>query len=299
MGASSEPFAHQGLPVAVPDDLYKMIIEQIAAEGSARCTLTGRLCHVPSDFDPLYRDLVGVPQLYLLVDQLERSAPVPGVWFTADGAVMVEAGPGHRPPEGEWDLADGIYAAFVSFFPGMPDAVNIAARWLAEIYVGDVLCGRVLTDFDEQVKRFHNTAFSLEQVMGGRISRVDAERLLVRTGASEHDSRRFIQKIDTVNGDITNINISGSGNVVATGNSAAAGPGGAAATRGSSTAFAGMVDRAKSSRWVKVSGVIALLATAAATALVVLSITDIAIAGYALAVIAVGVAVIPLFRSEG
>jgi hypothetical protein len=312
MGATSEPVAHQGIPVALPDGLYQRFIEQIVTEGAIRCSLTGPLRHLPSDFDPVYRGLVGVPQLYVLVDQLESPASIPDAWFIADGAVMVEARSAGRPPEGTWDLADGIFAAFVSFFPRMPNAVNMAVQWLTDIYVGEVLDGRVLTDFDEQIRRFDGTTFSLEQVMGGRVSAVDAERLLIRCGASPHETQQFIQRIETVNGDVRNINVSGSGNVVASEGSAAAGPGGAAAIGGGSASVEGttvnvgqppavvsLADRAKSSRWVKFFGVIALIATAAATVLVALGITGIGIAGYILAVIAVVAGVIPLFRSDG
>ena len=311
MGATSEPIAHQGIPVALPDDLYQEAIEKIVVEGAVRCTLTGQLRHVPSNFDPLYRGLVGIPQLYVLVDQLEPSTPTSAAWFMADGAVLVEAKSGGRPPEGTWDMADGIYAAFVSFFPRMPNAVSVAARWLADIYVGEVLDGRVLTDFDEQIRRFDGTTFSLEQVMGGRVSEVDAERLLVRCGASQHQVQQFIQRIETVNGDISSINVSGSSNVVAGDRSAASGPGGAAAISGSTNSAEGatvnvghspavisLTKRARSSRWVKIFGAIALIATAAATTLVALKITDIGIAGYALAAIAVVVGAVPLFRGE-
>ena len=76
------------------------------------------------------------------------------VSFLSTGAVMIEAESAGRPPDGTWDLADGIYAAYVSFFPGMPDAIRTAAEWLGEIYVHELLDGRVLTDFDEQVRRF-------------------------------------------------------------------------------------------------------------------------------------------------
>lgn len=309
MGAASTPMAHQGIPIALPDNLYGKFIDRIATDGSICCTLTGQLHHVPPDFDPLYRDLVDIPQVYVLVDQLKPSTHAANTFFVADGAVMVEAKSGGRPPEGAWDMADGIYAAFISFFPCMPNAVSIAAKWLADVYVGEVVRGRVLTDFDEQVRRFDGTMFSLEQVMGGRVSRIDAERLLgSRCAASPHEVQQFIQRIETVNGDVRNLSITGSGNAVAGDGSAAAGSGGAAAVGASaaaaqgatakvehSSALAELAKRARASRWAKTFGAIALIATGAATALLALNVTDVGIAGYILAVIAVAVGVIPLF----
>jgi hypothetical protein len=225
-----------------------------------------------------------------------------------DAAVMVEAKAGGRPPEGEWNLDDGIYAAFVSFYPRIPNAISLAARWLAEVYVAEVLDGRVLTDFDEQVRRFDDTIFSLEQVMGGRVSTTDARRLLGRLDIPPHQINQFIQRIETVNGDIRNQSISGSGNIVAGDGGAAAGTGGAAAVGASAAAAQGSTakvrnsfpigvlrERAKASRWAQTFGVLALIATVTATILVTLSVTDLGIAGYILAVIAVVVGVIPLF----
>jgi hypothetical protein len=118
-------------------------------------------------------------------------------------------------------------------------------------------------------------------------------------------------------GDVTNSEvIVGHGNVAGRGNTvgdrnivahkggAAAGPGGAAAAGGSaaaagrSSANVGLVERAKKSRVVKLAGVIALLATAAATGLLVSGATDLGVAGYIIAVIAVIVGVIPLFSNK-
>jgi hypothetical protein len=106
-------------------------------------------------------------------------------------------------------------------------------------------------------------------------------------------------------------NIVGDDNTVAYEAAAAAGPKGAAATDqsaaategavatvGPSPASAGFVDRAKNSRWVRAFAVIALLATLAATGLLIAGVTDLGVAGYILAVVAVIVGVIPLLSSK-
>ncbi len=113
-----------------------------------------------------------------------------------------------------------------------------------------------------------------------------------------------------MNGEVRNLIVSGSGHVVASDGSAASGLGGASAVGGSAAAAQGstahvvrpsaiarLAKRAATSRWVKVSGVVALMATAAATALVALNVTGIAIAGLILAVIAVVVGVVPMLRN--
>jgi hypothetical protein len=99
-------------------------------------------------------------------------------------------------------------------------------------------------------------------------------------------------------------NTVGNDNIVAHEGAAAAGPKGAAATgesaaaTGQSSANAGFVDRAKNSRWVRAFAITALLATLAATGLLIAGVADLGIAGYILAVVAVAVGVIPLLSSK-
>jgi hypothetical protein len=314
MGASSTPVAHQGIPVALPDSLYSEFAEKSDGKGYFRCMLTGRLTYIPADFDPLYRDLVGIPQVYLRVDTMQASDVDTEVAFLADGAVTVLAPPVDRPPTGSWDLANGVYAAFVSFHPGKPDYIEDATQWLAEVYAGELLNGRIITDFDERTRRFAGTIFSLEQVMHGNIPIDDSEEVLHRCAASQRVLVQFNQRIETVNGNVGNIivdeRVIGDNNVVATGGSVAAGPGGAAAAHGSAAAVRGaaaagqasanrrFVEQAKKSHRVKLAGLIALLATIAATALLVSGITDLGIAGYVVAVISVIVGIIPLLSAD-
>jgi hypothetical protein len=310
MGASSTAVAHEGVPVAVPDSLYGRVIERIAARGACRCQLIGRLTHIPEDLDPLYRDLVGLPQLYVMVEQLEFSRTPADTLFLANGAVLIEAQSTGEKPEHEWALADGIYAAYVSFLPGIPNAIHEAAAWLSEIYVGELLDGRVLTDFDEQVRRFSGTAFSLEKVMGGGVSTIDAERFLGRCAASAQTRQEFTYRIGTLNiGMIGDILVMGDKNIVAGPGGAAAGPGGvaaagnsaaaagqAAASAGHSSARVGLAARAKASVWAKLFGFLAVVSTLTATLLLIAGITEVGIAGYIVAVISIVVGVIPLFR---
>lgn len=308
MGVTSEPFAHQGIPVALPSNLYQEAIIEIAERGAFRCNLTGHLKIVPPELDPLYAELVGVPQLYVLVDQMTRLRSDPEPTFVADGAVLVDA-----PSLGSQDPEDNIFGAYVSFDPGEGDAVNRAASRLAEIYVKGLLGGRVLTDFDEQIHRFDNAIFSLERVMSGLVPESDAEHF-IRKIAGQYTVQKFIQRIETVNGGINNIQVSGSGNVVAGAGGVAAGPGGAVATGRSAAAAdnstasverpagtgtrANLAMRATKSRWSQAFGIIALLITVAVTVLLLEGVTSIVAAGYILAVVAVVVGVVPILKQE-
>jgi hypothetical protein len=305
MGATSEPVAHQGIPVALPDNLYRAFIDQLASSGSIRCSLTGELRHVPPDFDPLYWGLVDLPQVYVLVDRLIPSLVIPDAKFVADGAVMIEATTAYHR-SGESRLADGIFAAYASFYPGLHGSISKAAKWLADAYAGELLGGTVLTDFDEQVRRFGNAIFSLECVMDGCVSAAGAGRLLGKSEIGQSRIQQFIERIEIVNADVRNTYVSDSDNVVVVvgdGN-AVAGPSGAAATQGSTVTQSPIArerapgrSRAKST-WARTCGAIALAATAIATVLVILKVTDIGIAGYVVAVVSAIATIIPILINK-
>lgn len=300
MGATSEPYAHQGIPVALPNHLYQEVIDQIASQGALYCRLTGQLRVIPPDLDPLYRHLIGIPQLYVQVDRITKTTTSRDQLLVADGAVLVDS-----PHRLRGELNENIYGAYVSFNPGEAGAVTEAARRLADIYVGEILQGRVLTDFDEQVPRFNDAIFSLDLVMRGLVPTSDAELLLRRLAPGTINL--FTQRIQTVNGVVNNLQVQGSNNIVAGAGGAAAGAGGVAAAGGSaaagtnSTANVGqpLAKRVKKSRWAQVFGVIALLITIATTILLIMGKTDIGLAGYVLAVVAVLIGVIPIMRAGG
>lgn len=199
MGASSTPVAHEGIPVALPDALFAEYIDRISTEGAIRCSLTGRLRFLPRDFDPLFRDLVGVPQVYVMVEHVEASRARRVDHFLASGAVIVETGSDGPPPRYFDAPAQGICAAYVSFLPSHRESIDLAAEWLADTYVRELLAGRVITDFDEQVRRFPGASFSLNRVMGGAIAMSEAENLLERCAAPGEITQLFIGRVETLN----------------------------------------------------------------------------------------------------
>lgn len=199
MGASSTPVAHEGIPVALPDGLYRDCIDRLSSDGAVCCTLTGRLMFLPQDFEPLFRGLVGIPQVYVDIEHLEVAPTARANHFLASGAVMVQTGSEGPTPDYFDDLTQGISAAYVSFLPGHPETIELAAEWLAETYVHELLAGRVITDFDEQVRRFEGAAFSLNRIMHGQIPISEAENLLDRCGAPGEIRQIFVGRIETMN----------------------------------------------------------------------------------------------------
>jgi hypothetical protein len=197
MGVSSTPVAHEGVPVALPEAILERCMEQISRKGCVRCTLTGRLHDVPKGYEPLFG--LNIPQLYVLAEELIVVADAePEQPFLATGAVIAETSSRASQPTHTWDLADGMFAAFVSFEPGRPRAIEEAASWLDEVYVRGVVGGRVVTDFDERVRRFQDAVFSLDRVMRRRVPLEDAEQVLVRCAPTEQMLERLHAELNDV-----------------------------------------------------------------------------------------------------
>jgi hypothetical protein len=118
---------------------------------------------------------------------------------------------------------------------------------------------------------------------------------------SEPGDRSF--KVRTGGIENSQVTIGNNNKVIAQGKSPANGPGGSTATEPNAAASGdakhrGRLERAKHSLLSTIGGAVALLATAAATGLLIFGVTNIGIAGYILAVIAIFVGSIPLFSSK-
>lgn len=168
MTASSTLAAHEGFPIALPDIYYQKTIDQIATKGSAECTLVGKLRFVPDQLSTLYEDFTGVPQVYLLVDEVEPS----NRQLSEKGAPRVSVAVTFRS---EHYGGGSIFASYVTFFPGEPGSLTSRVDWLEDIYVKSMYQGQILTDFDEQNRRFENARFSLKKVLAQQVSMAEAE----------------------------------------------------------------------------------------------------------------------------
>jgi len=183
MSASSTGVAHEGFPVAVPDSIHADFIDQFGTVGPFACSLTGILRFLPTDFDPLFYSYVHVPQVYLLVDRLIREADADTtnqllasgvITFETDfdvGNDFVRVGgsfedyQSSHAESGDLEAEALLHAGFVSFDPFDAHSIEDAAVWLENAYVRELLAGRVVSDFDEQMHRFRDAPFSLHKVM--------------------------------------------------------------------------------------------------------------------------------------
>jgi hypothetical protein len=178
MSASSNAVAHEGVPVGLPDAIYGQIIDQIAEYGSVLADVTGRLAFVPKGLTAAYRDSLGVPMLYLRVEQL-RILSKPGEYLeipVASAAVTFRKrkDPPVRP--GTFDRPR-FPTAYVTFTPGQHGNLWSRLDWL-ERYVREFCDGTIITDFDEHVSHFPDAVFALSRISTGQLDPVAIEAAL-------------------------------------------------------------------------------------------------------------------------
>ncbi len=162
MSASSSGIAHEGFPVAVPDHLYQKYIEDIRTFGALRCDLTGKLRFLPESMLELFRGYRGVPQLYLLVEELKQRPNRQALDLLVTVGVSFLSG---------FEGAQKMDASYATFDPSTTDSVSETAVWLEEVYVKGLYSGSVVTDFDEQMARFASATFSLNALMRNELNR--------------------------------------------------------------------------------------------------------------------------------
>ncbi|MCS7481327.1 hypothetical protein ACFFQW_09300 [Umezawaea endophytica] len=171
MSASSTLAAHEGVPVGVSMDLYQRYINYISDYGVLPCTLIGRLKFLPKSMMSLYDTSVGVPRVYLLVEEIlpaRTPREIIGGLPVASGAVVFRKSIDDGYPK--------FFTAYIEFVAGSRGTLGTRVEWL-ERYVEDLHDGRVVTDFDEQAGHFEGAAFSLGRVFNGRIDWRDVEDL--------------------------------------------------------------------------------------------------------------------------
>jgi len=172
MSASSGGTCHEGFPVALPQDLYDEVIDEIQERGAVVRTITGKLKFIPKNLVNLYGGYREVPQLYLLADSI-RKPEIEKSRRMAELKVSVAVS-----FVSEYEGREGVYASYVHFDPGDKESVTGHIKWMEEIYVKTRYKGQIVTDFDEQMSRFSDATFSLSKVMGGKLDRAEVERTI-------------------------------------------------------------------------------------------------------------------------
>ncbi|MBM3167158.1 MAG: hypothetical protein FJZ94_06920 [Chloroflexi bacterium] len=152
--ATSDEYVHTGVPLAIPDRLMPKV------DFRSVYTVIGRIKFLPNVLEPYFSHMTGIQQIYLLVDEIEKSSAsrelpyiTPMVFFSSRWKAVME---------------DGL-AGFTTFVTchSNPQELDNAVKWLTE-YV-KFYRGEIITNFDEQSPWFENVPFGLNSVMTGKV----------------------------------------------------------------------------------------------------------------------------------
>jgi hypothetical protein len=77
----------------------------------------------------------------------------------------------------------GLQVSYVTFEPGGGGDMRRALDWLEQTYVRDAYAGRVLTDFDEQIRHFDHARFGLDRLLNALVPRDEAAEVDALLGA--------------------------------------------------------------------------------------------------------------------
>jgi hypothetical protein len=100
MTASSSGTCHEGFPIAVPEEFYNRMIDEIEDHGAVVRNVTGHLRFVPERMRSFFADVRDVPQLYLVVDDVGM--------------------PAHARSRRMEELRVSVAVSFVSDYEGVP-----------------------------------------------------------------------------------------------------------------------------------------------------------------------------------
>ncbi len=159
LSASSTGRSHEGFPVALPEALYNLLIEEITEKGAVLKNLTGRIKSIPEEIESLYTNYSNVPKIYLLIEGVAE--PSSNDKLKKEALSVTVASSFISNYEG----MPKTYATYVGFDPSDENAFKKNIEWMENEYVIGMYKGQVLTDFDQTINHFKNAPFSLEKVM--------------------------------------------------------------------------------------------------------------------------------------
>jgi hypothetical protein len=156
--ATSDEYCHTGIPIAIPSELMPKV------EQDYTYIIHGQAKFIPNLLEPYFRHWVNIPQMYILVDSIEKSRCdwrrvyiTPMVFFT---------GGTHRKED--------VNGGNVTYITCDPQHIDYAAKWLiqyAESYEGEIV-----TNFDQQRPTFQNAPFSLQNILEGSIKESELQK---------------------------------------------------------------------------------------------------------------------------
>jgi hypothetical protein len=157
--ASSDDWCHTGVPLAVPNE----IMRTLDLEETIRCRIRGEVTFLPEFLEGFFRHWQRIPQIYLLVEQVEKIKTGPPQKITP--AVFLS----NINPKGSGSSADTHYVTFATCRTGSIDALNDVADWISK-YAREYKTS-IVTNFDQHSLTFSDAPFSLGHVMSGHLDR--------------------------------------------------------------------------------------------------------------------------------
>lgn len=167
LSASSNSVCHEGFPVAMPIEMYNKCLDEISENGIISLSLIGKLKFIPDKYVNLYHFYSGVPQMYLLInDIIYPKSRIDSKKNNLKVSIAVSF-------ISNFEYEKKIYATYVNFNPSDKISFKDSVRWMEEDYVLRKYNGQIVTDFDERMVHFRDANFSLSKVMNLKIEEAD------------------------------------------------------------------------------------------------------------------------------
>lgn len=168
--ATSDGYCHSGVPLAIPTGL----IEQVDFKSAHLYKITGEVKFLPEFLEKHFYHMRGVPQIYVLVDSIERASKERGAEVEISPMVFFKARITESSTFRGRSNGDNN-VTYVRCHANTLSDLNAAAEWLVQY--ADRYGGEIITNFDQQRPTFQDAPFSLQKVMTGRLKENDLERL--------------------------------------------------------------------------------------------------------------------------
>jgi hypothetical protein len=159
--ASSDGVTHTGVPIAIPQRLYGLLLAEMRQRGAACATLSGELEFMPDPFSRLFDRSVMVPRLLMRVTELKPCPPTSVKLETSVAVSFVS----------EYKGSPNVYATYVTFRPDVEGSFEENVSWMKSEYVEGEYQGRIITDFDQTRTIFPEASLALSKVMDRLLSR--------------------------------------------------------------------------------------------------------------------------------
>ena len=194
MSASANGVAHEGIPLAIPQNIYETIIDEITESGALFCSISGKLKFFPQKFASLFNHFADAPQLYLEVTDVSAASQSKKLISLEEIEVSVAVS-----FVSNYKVQNGIYATYVTFKPNVKNSFKEATTWLKKEYVEGAYKGKIMTDFDQTQVHFPEAILGLRKVLGKHLDKEalveTASLMYVRGDADELFNRLEREKL--------------------------------------------------------------------------------------------------------